>query len=134
MSHAKFASVTGSLLARKGEAVPWHGPLNPRVVTVAAPETSPRPLRPSPPPHARHDVPPPPVANGTFGDKMHKYAVHMSERDYEKLGLLAVKHGSTRQQLMQRALAEFLAAQAREYGGACPCLGACDMGCEGAVG
>jgi hypothetical protein len=81
-------------------------------------------------------VPSPPSAiagkNGG-GDRMHKYAVHMTECDYEKLGLIAVKHGTTRQQLMQRALAEFLAATAREYRGECGCLEACSSPGDGAA-
>ena len=51
----------------------------------------------------------------------------MPPHDYERLGILAVKEGVTRQQLLKRALADFLAARAAQYG--CACLGACDSNC-----
>ena len=129
MSHAKFAAVTASLLARKGEAAPWEDPW--RKPPLRRAEVAPVPVDAPPPP------PPPPVFRPALAApppppdlaKMHKYALHMTAGDYEKLGLIAVKHGSSRQQLMQQALADFLAVQAREYGGACACLGSCGMGC-----
>ncbi|HVW74373.1 MAG TPA: hypothetical protein VHC39_12085, partial [Rhizomicrobium sp.] len=55
-------------------------------------------------------------------------SVRMSAHDYERLGILAVKSGSTRQQLLKDALAQFLASKAQDY--ACICLGACDRGCS----
>ena len=55
----------------------------------------------------------------------------MSAHDYERLGILAVKSGVTRQQLLKDALAQFLADKARDYG--CACLGACNRGCSGEV-
>jgi hypothetical protein len=53
----------------------------------------------------------------------------MSVHDYERLGILAVKSGVSRQQLLKDALAQFLAGSARDYG--CACLGACDRNCAG---
>jgi hypothetical protein len=111
MSSAKFASITSSLLARKGEARPW-----------AQLEAT------APPPSWRGDMPaaltapppPPPV-------KDRSCSVRMSAHDYERLGILAVKGGSTRQKLLKEALAQFLAGKGRDY--ACACLGACDRGC-----
>jgi hypothetical protein len=55
----------------------------------------------------------------------------MSAHDFERLGILAVKSGSTRQQLLKDALAQFLASMAQDY--ACACLGACNRGCSGEV-
>ncbi len=111
---ARFASITASLLARKGEAQPWmpeavKEPLLFRSEPVAA--VAP-PQRPSPPP--------PP-------QKERSCSVRMSAQDYERLGILAVKTGSTRQQLMKQALAELMAAKARHL--SCACLGACERGC-----
>ena len=51
----------------------------------------------------------------------------MSAHDFERLGILAVKAGVTRQQLLKQALEEFLAARAAQYG--CACLGACNSNC-----
>jgi len=44
----------------------------------------------------------------------------MSAHDYERLGIIAVKTGVSRPQLLKDALAGFLAAQARQHG--CLCL------------
>jgi len=71
-------------------------------------------------------APPPPPPG-----KDRSCAVRMSAHDYERLGILAVKTGSSRQQLLKQALAQFLAARAQDYG--CACLGACDRGCSDAV-
>jgi hypothetical protein len=54
----------------------------------------------------------------------------MSAHDYERLGILAVKAGVSRQQLLKQALDEFLAARAVQYG--CACLGACNSNCGSA--
>jgi hypothetical protein len=133
MSSARFASITSSLLARKGEAMPWnqnqpHQPQNqdmekiplswrepvlpPPVVTQA-----PRPAAALPP------APPPP-------SKDRSCSIRMSAHDYERLGILAVKAGATRQQLLKDALAQFLASQATHF--SCACLGkgeACGNNC-----
>jgi hypothetical protein len=111
MSSAKFASITSGLLARKGEARPW--------AQLEATAT---------PPSWRGDIaamaaPPPPV-------KDRPCSVRMSAHDHERLGILAVKSGSTRQKLLKDALAQFLAGKAQDY--ACACLGACDRGCASA--
>lgn len=114
MSSAKFASITSSLLARKGEALPWSQgaaepeklslPWRQHVLDVAA----------TPPP------PPPPV-------KEKSCSVRMSAHDFERLGILSIKTGASRQQLLKDALSEFLASRADDYG--CYCLGACDNDC-----
>jgi hypothetical protein len=113
MSSAKFASITSSLLARKGEARPW------------AQEAS-MPVSPSWGSDMRVGVaaPPPPPPS-----KERSCSVRMSAHDFERLGILAVKSGGTRQQLLKDALAQFLSAKASDYG--CACLGACNRGCSG---
>jgi hypothetical protein len=111
MSSAKFASITASLLARKGEARPW---------TQEAGITVPQAWRSDARPAIAVPPPPPPA-------KDRSCSVRMSARDYERLGIVAVKSGSTRQQLLKDALAQFLASKAQDYG--CACLGACDRGC-----
>jgi hypothetical protein len=111
MSSAKFASITAGLLARKGEARPWP-PLNPEdepLPLAWAARTAPAAPPPSPP------------------DKDKSCSVRMSAHDFERLGILAVKTGVTRQQLLKQALAEFLAARAEQFG--CACLGACNSNC-----
>ena len=51
----------------------------------------------------------------------------MSAQDYERLGILAVKTGSTRQQLLKQALADLLASRAQSL--SCACLGSCEKNC-----
>ncbi len=113
MSSARFASITSSLLARKGEARPWAQEA--AVTTPPAWRSDARAAIAAPPP-------PPP-------DKDRSCAVRMSAHDYERLGILAVKSGVTRQQLLKDALAQFLAGKAQDY--RCACLGACNRGCSG---
>ena len=112
MSSAKFASITSSLLARKGEARPWAQEA--QLTTPAAWRSEPRAAIAAPPP-------PPPTRDRSC-------AVRMSAHDYERLGILAIKSDSSRQQLLKDALAEFLASKAQDYG--CACLGACNRGCS----
>jgi hypothetical protein len=113
MSRPKFASITAGLLARKGEAQPWNSLEN------AAQEVEKVPLAWRTP--LAVTAPPPPPAK----DK--SCAVRMSVHDYERLGILAVKSGVSRQHLLKDALAQFLAGKARDYG--CACLGACNRDC-----
>jgi hypothetical protein len=112
MSSAKFASITASLLARKGEAQPWN--------SLEMPEPEKAPLAWRAPLAVAASPPPPPVKDKSC-------SVRMSAHDYERLGILAVKSGVSRQQLLKDALAQFLAAKARDYG--CACLGACTNDC-----
>ena len=128
---SKFASVTAGLLARKGEAQPWtqgaaqgtaQAPVQERMPLVWRSEgrseihAAPAFAEAS----AGKPPPPPPV-------KDRSCAVRMSPHDYERLGILAVKTGTTRQALLKQALAQFLAAKAEDYG--CACLGACERNC-----
>src|ERR1700729_1512004 len=114
MSSARFASITSSLLARKGEARPWA---QEALATPPIWRDDIRPPTPAPPPL-------PPV-------KDRSCSVRMSAHDYERLGILAVKSGVTRQQLLKDALAQFLADKERDYG--CAGLGASNLGCAGEV-
>jgi hypothetical protein len=111
---AKFASITAGLLARKGEAQPWNGLL---------PEADKAPLawRSEPMPAAAATPPSPPAKDKSC-------SVRMSAHDYERLGIIAVKTGASRQQLLKEALAQFLAGKARTL--SCACLGACENRCE----
>src|SRR5436190_7646472 len=111
MSSAKFASITSSLLARKGEALPWGQ------TGMAEPEKLSLPWRQHVPDLATPPPPPPPA-------KEKSCSVRMSAHDFERLGILSIKTGITRQQLLKDAVSEFLASRADDYG--CYCLGACD--------
>jgi len=112
MSSGKYAHITADILARKGEARPW-----PALTADVPPEV--RLWRPA----AAMPPPPPEI-------KDRSCSIRMSAHDYERLGILAVKAGVSRQQLLKQALDEFLAARAVQYG--CACLGACNSNCGSA--
>ena len=120
MSSPKFASITASLLARKGEAQPWNGLGNSLGNSMGTQEAEKAPLAWRAPLAVAAPPPPPPAKDKSC-------AVRMSAHDYERLGILAVKSGVSRQQLLKDALAQFLAGKARDYG--CACLGDCQRNC-----
>jgi hypothetical protein len=119
MEMSKFASITASLLARKGEARPWsYESENPPLPIQA-------PWRPEAPPRLSSAPPPPPPI------KDRSCSVRMSAQDFERLSILAVKRGVTRQRLMKDALAQLLASQAKIF--ACACMGQegrCEKNCD----
>jgi hypothetical protein len=129
MSSAKYASVTAGLLARKGEAQPWNhtGVLagTPENESISLPWRTYTPEMAA----AQDKTAAPERAAAPLKEK--SCAIRMSSHDYERLGILAVKSDSTRQQLLKDALAQFLAARAKDYG--CACLtnsgGACNTNC-----
>jgi hypothetical protein len=118
MSSPRFAPITASLLARKGEAQPWKQVGKAQVEQVE--KVASIPWQPYTPPAVIEPSAP-------RSDKGRACSIRMSAHDYERLGILAVKKDTTRQQLLKEALAEFLAARAQEYG--CACLGACNQDC-----
>jgi hypothetical protein len=129
MAQGKFAAITSSLLARKGEAAPWlesgRTPLAWR--SEVAPATPPPPALPS----MIAPVYKAPVMQAPC-DTLKRCTVRLSQDDYERLGLMAVKKDVTRQQLLQAALAEVLAGMAREFSRGCACIGAgCGNACSG---
>jgi hypothetical protein len=141
MSASKFASITSSLLARKGEAKPWEEPDAKAMAWRAAtnlnansnsnannnwrpPEqlfTAIGQMPISQPPELTDPAAELLVKKAT-GEKRKAVAqkrcsVRMSFAEYEQLGIMAVKKGSNRQLLLQDALSKLLAEMAREYGG-----------------
>lgn len=120
MSSTKFASITAGLLARKGEAQPWNNLGNNLGSSLGTQEAEKVPLVWRAPLAVAAPPPPPPAKDKAC-------AVRMSGRDYERLGILAVKSGVSRQQLLKDALEQFLAGKAKDYG--CVCLGACNRNC-----
>jgi hypothetical protein len=117
MSGSKFAAITSHLLARKGEAKPWHEPLRETLARQRqAPDTE--------PPNPALEKPPPRAKTGT---PVKRCSVRMTPQDYERLGIIAVKKSSNRQLLLQQAVLEFLARTAQEYPADCACLAAGSM-------
>jgi hypothetical protein len=114
----KFAAITSSLLARKGEAAPWAD--NDRAPLAWRTETPLPPPVPAVPPPRAVALPTLPVA---APDQMKRCTVKLSQRDYERLGIMAVKKDITRQQFLQSALTRVLDEIAREFPTVCSCIG-----------
>ena len=113
MSRPRFASITADLLARKGEARPWGDTGK----AMAGWETAqPRLARATPAPEPHHAVPAPHLP----GD-WRKCSVRMTHHDYERLGLLAVKRGTTRHHLLQEAVDAMLTGLPFQSSG-CACI------------
>ena len=98
----KFVPMTSDLLVRKGAAAPslvtpWQGE-KPRAADPPAPAVKPRRL-----------------------------VLNLTARDYESLGLLAVKRGVSRHALAAEAMALYFERLAESYD--CACLGACRKVC-----
>ena len=122
MSQGKFASITSSLLARKGEAAPWHE--TGRIPLAWRSDGVPTMV-------ATSKIPPPPPPSPRA---MKRCTVRLSQDDYERLGLMAVKKDITRQQLLQAALTEVLAGMAKDFTQSCACIGkACAGACSDKV-
>jgi hypothetical protein len=125
MRQGKFAPITAALLARKGEARPWGyegGETGPAPnAGFFSSQTAAVPLHED---HA-NDASPSPVAFAfpQTSDGMRRLTLRVSQRDYERLGLIAAKRDLTRQRLLHQMLDDFLAEAAHEYGVQCGCIG-----------
>ena len=118
MSTSRFAPITASLFARKGDAVPSAVAVKPSLLWS----------RDVPPPVVSPSAEPPPP----LGDKPHRMMVTLSAAEFEKLGIAAVKKGMTRHQIVRVALDTHLERLKREYGG-CGCM-AMGSGCQSGCG
>ena len=103
----KFTPITSNLLARKGEAAP----------STVMPIRDDRPM-----------VVPVSKSNArSAGPPARRIVLTLSARDYESLGLLAVKRGVSRQRLAAEAMTRYFETLAGEYG--CACIGGCLKAC-----
>lgn len=127
MKQGKFAPITASLLARKGEARPWAH-------ADSSDEQAPEPVigffsrrsamfGQAAKEQANDPVPPPALAFPQSPDGIRKLTLRVSQVDYECLGLVAAKRDITRQRLLHQMLDQFLADAVDEYGAQCGCIG-----------
>ncbi|MBV9044007.1 MAG: hypothetical protein JO294_02705 [Alphaproteobacteria bacterium] len=123
---SRFAPITASLLARKGDAMPSTMAAKPTLMwsREAAPPPPPVADEPPPMPVPRSAEPPPPPGKG------HRMVLTLSAPEFERLGIAAVKKEMTRHQIVRAALDIHLDRLKREYG-ACGCIaGSCVEGCR----
>lgn len=132
MSRSKFAAITSGLLARKGEARPWTEPemLHPKQALAWRPAeiSSPAPqpealLRKAPQCELPQFETPLQSTEAETRAAWKKYVLRLSHHDYERLGILAVKQGKTRQRLLQETVDQLFTGMTQAYGGKCACLG-----------
>ena len=117
MTASKFASITASLLARKGEARPWSDlgsePDLPRHAALPEPVFTPplmlvadsgteMPLRRD----AANDKPSQPDT---------RFSMRMTAHEYAQLGMLAARQGCTRQKFLQDVLRRIIDGAALEF-------------------
>ncbi len=127
MNTAKFASITSDLVVRKGEARPWpqrdspQRDLPPRELPPRAP--LPMAARDDEDPLEADYSPPEPRTTPTQDNNTRRCALKLSPCEYERLGIIAVKRNTSRQQILRMAVEEYLAAIEQEYGRECGCLG-----------
>ena len=151
---SKFAPITASLLARKGEAEPsisevknpfvWaHEHSNSEIsfdaqdwaaVTAASEAASFRVAIPSKSgmQATRKSAKPRNLSPSESMEKSRRISIALSSQEHETLGIVAVKKGLTRHQLVRNALNAYLEALAKEYRFQCGCIatGSCPGECS----
>jgi hypothetical protein len=122
---SKFAPITASLLARKGDAMPsglvqtkppmpWTAPPPPLThERFAWSDNHPHEL-----PHEHHDMP-------------RRLFVALSHAEHERLAIAAVKKGITQHQIVHNALDAYFEKLSAEFDEQCACIanGGCRNGC-----
>ena len=122
MNGGKFASLTAGLLVRKGEAHPsviLGGPV------VNFPASERRQEGP-----AKHEQKPASSRKGASGKppprepavKPRRLMVTLTPAEFETLGHMSVKKGTSRHQLVRNALDEYMSLLSEEYGVECQCI------------
>ena len=108
MSSAKFAAITASLLARKGDVAP----------SVVAPVTaSPRPaLVP------RDDQSFPSEPRQPDNEKLRRIVVSITQEELERLSIAAIKKDTNRHDIVRAALNDYFRKLSAEFPYPCACM------------
>ena len=109
MSSAKFAAITASLLARKGDATP----------SVVVPVTPvPRPALVPRDEQSIHSEPRQPEN----GEKLRRIVVSITQDELERLGIAAIKKGTNRHDIVRAALNNYFRKLSAEFPHPCACM------------
>jgi hypothetical protein len=124
VSRVKFEALAASLLARKGDAAPSVvAPvmMAPRRALMPRDE---RPVRPEPPSF------PPEARQPDNKDRLRRIVVSITHEDLERLCIMAIKKGATRQDIVRGALHDYFRKLAAEFVQPCACIevGSCSSG------
>ena len=118
---SRFAPITADILARKGDARPWSG-VGESIKQPMAWQMPPPVIVPAIAPVVA------PIVESVRQDErkpqLRRCTLRMSQHDYERLGILAVKQGSTRHRLLQDAVERLFTGMTENFGPSCRCLGA----------
>ncbi len=124
MSSAKFAAITASLLARKGDAAPSAvAPAPPRPTLVRRDDQ-------------RLSAEPPQPDNA---EKLRRIMVCITPAELERLSIAAIKKGTNRHEIVRNALNDYFRKLSAEFPHPCACLeggvavAECDVQCEAAT-
>jgi hypothetical protein len=160
---SRFTPMTAELLARKGEARPFNllstgeaSIVRRDVVQEFDASAHAFPLRkaadakgssthPEKPSEINGAPTPAPHANPLFGagnfsagklsaGRRHSVSVHVTDGEFERLALIAVKKRVNRQQLLRLAIDHYLEKLAHEYRADCRCISASGSCCGGEAG
>ncbi len=130
VSYEKFSSITAALLARKGEAVPSvvAGQIGPKGIEPVSRKSFVQPLkRPKTQARTEHNAAAPHRARratpGVVAGTKRRIMLTLTNEEFERVGVAAVKRNVTRQQLARDALFAYLSAMAVEFED-CACLAA----------
>jgi hypothetical protein len=117
MSQARFAPITASLLARKGNAMP-SSMMPPAIMPPFVPAVVERaPPRPAAQPEPEHDLDAPHDPS-----RPKKLFIALSHREHERLAIAAVKTGLNRHQLVRDALEAYFEQLSRDMQEGCACM------------
>jgi hypothetical protein len=108
VSSVKFAAITATLLARKGDAAP----------SIFAPVTAP----PRPTLVPRQSRPTAPPRQPDNGEKPRRIMVAMTPEELERLAIAAIKLGFNRHDIVRSALDDYFRKMAAELPHACRCM------------
>ena len=115
MSQPRFAPITATLLARKGNAAPssmtGFTPATGAAIAIAADAVAPAPSFVEPAAHHDHDA-----------HHHKKLFVSLSHPEHERLAIAAVKTGLSRHQLIRDALDLYFEQLSRDMGHDCRCV------------
>jgi hypothetical protein len=107
-----------------------------RAVPLPEPVRPLRELRVQPEPEPVRSVEPASERRSFFseqgGEKRHRMSLGLTQEEHERLGIVAVKRGLTRHQLMREALDCYFDKLAADYKAECACIatGGCKNGCD----
>lgn len=127
MSSPKFATMTASLLARKGDATPSVLTPSVRSAHATLSETLPIPQndagpRPFAAVQQTHALPAAPVPAVEDVDKPRRIMILIAHGELERLGIAAIKKGVTRHDIVRAALDSYFQKLAAELPQSCNCM------------